>query len=44
MEAPETRYVAVGASDVAYQVFGDGPIDFLYTYGLGTHIDRKSVV
>jgi hypothetical protein len=24
-EAPQTRYVAVGDADVAYQVFGDGP-------------------
>jgi hypothetical protein len=28
MEAPETRYVAVGDADVAYQVVGDGgPLD-----------------
>ena len=40
MEAPETRYVAVGDTDVAYQVFGDGPIDLVYFYGLGSHIDQ----
>lgn len=39
MEAPETRYVAVGDADVAYQVVGDGPIDLLYCYGLGNHIE-----
>lgn len=39
MEAPRTRYVAVGDSDVAYQVVGDGPIDLLYCYGLGSHIE-----
>jgi class 3 adenylate cyclase len=39
MEAPKTRYVAVGASDVAYQVVGDGPFDLLYCYGLGSHIE-----
>jgi pimeloyl-ACP methyl ester carboxylesterase len=39
MERPETRYVAVKDSDVACQVFGDGPIDLLYAYGLGSHID-----
>jgi len=38
-EAPQTRYVAVGDADVAYQVFGDGPIDLVYFYGLGSHID-----
>jgi class 3 adenylate cyclase/pimeloyl-ACP methyl ester carboxylesterase len=36
---PETRYVAVGDADVAYQVFGDGPLDLLYFYGLGSHIE-----
>ena len=39
MEAPETRYVAVGDSDVACQVVGDGPLDLLYCYGMGSHIE-----
>jgi class 3 adenylate cyclase len=39
MQAPETRYVAVGDADVAYQVVGDGPLDLLYCYGLGSHIE-----
>jgi class 3 adenylate cyclase/pimeloyl-ACP methyl ester carboxylesterase len=39
MEAPETRYVAVGDADVAYQVVGDGPLDLLYCYGLGSNVD-----
>ena len=39
MEAPETRYVAVGDADVAYQVLGEGPLDLLYSYGLGSHIE-----
>jgi class 3 adenylate cyclase len=39
MEAVRTRYVAVGDADVAYQVVGDGPIDVLYFYGLGSHIE-----
>jgi hypothetical protein len=30
--------VAVGA-DVAYQVVGDGQLDLLYFYGLGSHIE-----
>ncbi|MBV8296344.1 MAG: adenylate/guanylate cyclase domain-containing protein [Acidimicrobiia bacterium] len=38
-EVPETRYVAVGDADVAYQVIGDGPPDLLYCYGLGSHIE-----
>jgi hypothetical protein len=33
MEAPETRYVPVGDTDVAYQMFGDGPIDLLHICG-----------
>ena len=41
MEAPETRYVAVGDADVAYQVVGDGPLDLLYCYGLGNHIENR---
>src|SRR6202163_2483242 len=39
MEAPETRYVAVGDADVAYQVVGEGPIDLLFCWGFGSHID-----
>jgi pimeloyl-ACP methyl ester carboxylesterase len=38
MEVPETRYVAVGDADVAYQVQGSGP-DLLCCYGLGSHIE-----
>ncbi|MDQ1457661.1 MAG: hypothetical protein QOH28_3281 [Actinomycetota bacterium] len=37
--APRTRYVAVGDADVAYQVVGDGPIDLVYFYGTGAHIE-----
>ena len=39
MEAPETQYVAVGDADVAYQVLGDGPIDLLYCWGLGSQVE-----
>jgi pimeloyl-ACP methyl ester carboxylesterase len=35
----ETRYVAVGDADVAYQIVGDGPLDLLFCYGLGSHIE-----
>ena len=39
MAPPEPRYVEVGDDDVAYQVVGDGPLDLLYCYGLGSHIE-----
>lgn len=35
----ETRYAAVGVDDVAYQVVGDGPLNLLCCYGLGSQID-----
>ena len=38
MELPETRYVNVGDSQVAYQVLGDGPIDLVFNHG-HCHID-----
>ncbi|MBV8296431.1 MAG: adenylate/guanylate cyclase domain-containing protein [Acidimicrobiia bacterium] len=40
MERPETRYVAVGDADVAYQVLGKGGTDLIYCYGLGSHVDH----
>lgn len=39
MDRPETQYVAVGDADVAYQILGDGPLDLLFCYGLGSHIE-----
>jgi class 3 adenylate cyclase/alpha-beta hydrolase superfamily lysophospholipase len=39
MEAPETRYVAVGDADVAYQVLGHGSLDVLLCLGLGSHVE-----
>jgi class 3 adenylate cyclase/alpha-beta hydrolase superfamily lysophospholipase len=39
MDRPTTNYVALGDADVAYQVLGDGPLDVLYCYGLGSHIE-----
>jgi pimeloyl-ACP methyl ester carboxylesterase len=38
MERPQTRYVDVGGSEVAYQVVGQGPPDVIYVPGW-THID-----
>ncbi len=41
MEIPETRYATtVDGVHVAYQVFGDGPIDVLFVLGWVTHIER----
>jgi class 3 adenylate cyclase len=40
VERPETRYVAVGDADVAYQVLGNGPTDLLYCYGLGSDVEH----
>jgi class 3 adenylate cyclase len=39
MDPPDTSYVAIGDSDVAYKVLGDGPLDLLYCYGLGSHVE-----
>jgi class 3 adenylate cyclase len=39
MDAPETHYVSVGDSDVAYQVVGTGDTDLLYCYGLAGHLE-----
>ena len=39
MNGTETRYVSVRDADVAYQVIGEGPLDLLYFYGMGSHIE-----
>jgi class 3 adenylate cyclase len=39
MERPPTHYVSVGETDVAYQVIGEGPVDLLFCFGLGSHIE-----
>jgi hypothetical protein len=36
---PKTRYVSVGDADVAYQIVGDGPLDLVVFYGLGSHVE-----
>jgi class 3 adenylate cyclase len=38
VDPPETRYVAVGDADVAYQVIGKGPLDLLFFWGVG-HVE-----
>jgi class 3 adenylate cyclase len=38
VELPDTKYVNVGESQVAYQVVGDGPIDLVFNHG-HCHVD-----
>lgn len=38
VDLPETKYVSVGDSQVAYQVLGDGPVDLVFNHG-HCHID-----
>jgi pimeloyl-ACP methyl ester carboxylesterase len=39
VERLATRYVSVGDAEVAYQISGEGPLDLLYFYGVGSHIE-----
>jgi class 3 adenylate cyclase len=40
MDVPETRFTkAVDGVHVAYQVFGEGPIDLLFSFGEISHLD-----
>jgi class 3 adenylate cyclase len=39
VNSPETRYAAIGADRIAYQVLGDGPRDLVYTWGLWSPLD-----
>ena len=36
---PTTRYVTVGDGDVAYQVLGDGPLDLVAFFGIGSQLE-----
>jgi class 3 adenylate cyclase len=36
---PDTRYVSTRQGDIAYQVLGEGPIDLLLGFGMGSHLD-----
>jgi pimeloyl-ACP methyl ester carboxylesterase len=38
-ETPETRFVRADGVDLAYQVFGDGPIDIVGSFGWVSHLD-----
>ena len=37
---PTTRYAKSGDVHVAYQVFGDGPVDLVYVPGFVSHIEN----
>ncbi|NDW44975.1 adenylate/guanylate cyclase domain-containing protein [Ruegeria sp. PrR005] len=39
MKRPKTRYALAGDTHIAYQVFGDGPVDLLWAQGWATHIE-----
>ena len=39
METPDVRYAWSGAASLAFQVFGEGPIDLLYVQGYCSHLD-----
>ena len=39
MERPTTKYAKAGDIHIAYQVFGEGPIDLLWAQGWATHIE-----
>ena len=44
MKPPETRYVACGDADIAYQVLGAGPRDLLFVGGLGFHVENNWLI
>ncbi len=39
LQRPNTSYVTVGDSEVAYQVVGDGPLDLAFFTGIGSHLE-----
>ena len=41
MNQPETRFARVGGDRVAYQVFGEGSRDLVFTSGLWSHLDLQ---
>lgn len=41
MDQTETRFVKVGGDRVAYQVFGEGPRDLVFSSGLWSHVDLQ---
>ena len=41
MEPPETRYVDSGGINLAYQIFGDGPLDLVVVPGFVSNLDTQ---
>jgi pimeloyl-ACP methyl ester carboxylesterase len=41
IEVPETRFARLGEDRIAYQVFGDGPVDLLWVIGLFETLDGR---
>lgn len=41
MDAPETHYAQSGDTNIAYQVFGQGPLDLVVTPGFISHLDLQ---
>ena len=39
MDRPETRYAWNGDVALAYQVFGESPLDLVYMQGFTSHVD-----
>src|SRR5215216_2946735 len=39
MDLPETRYARSGDLSIAYQVFGEGPIDLVFVFGFISHVE-----
>ena len=37
---PKTRYARDGDVSIAYQVFGDGPVELVHTWGPATHVEH----
>ena len=41
MDVPRVRYAEVAGASIAYQVFGEGPLDLLVTPGFVSHLDLQ---
>ena len=41
IDQPETRYARSGEASIAYQVWGDGPLDLVFATGLVSHLDLQ---
>lgn len=41
MDVPRVRYAEIAGASIAYQVFGEGPVDLLVTPGFVSHLDLQ---